>query len=209
MVNFLATLFLQVGALDTSLSLETPFQVSGRLQVVRRDEGGLPNLVTSKLYLRRGRTMRRILALGDLEGSVRIDSESEALAFARLRTSPVTGKALSAPLVYEVVERPDVDPAYLFGQSRYLEDTISKDGMHGVVEPGWLSRSGLLPTAVSRSPSGFTVRRNLVVWEDEFRYGLVRSTESVGRNGRYRMVQKQRTEPRDIGAFRFRRPLRL
>ena len=99
----------------------------------------------------------------DLEGLVDIQSPGQAVAFARLFTSPATVKCLEEPWWAEVVPRWAVGPRLLLGRSASdLCIAWEPSGAFGVLSAGDWARSGLLQASVRRSGGDFAVTRPLM-----------------------------------------------
>lgn len=130
-----------------------------------------------------------ITHLEQLKGKVKINSPRDALAFVRLKTSPVTWYFWEGKGAMEVVSRDQIDSSFFFGDNETYEwlKRLNDSGWYGIVNTkSMLSALKIEQAKVKLAKNGFEIHRTLLTqgkeWGDNY---LQDVTEFVGRNGSY------------------------
>lgn len=150
----------------------------------------------------------KIDTLDKLRGRIIIHTPSEALAFVRLRTSPVTCITFNTQesIQVEVIASDRVSPDLTFGDHDMAKEMRTcEPGVWAVVPPPWKPAgkkyAGLLAMCLPKE-NGFQVTRTLLV--ENFPYDrkevqyFIRIVEWVGKDGQY-VIKKQSVIPNPKG----------
>jgi len=147
---------------------------------------------------------RKITAkkLGDLAGSVRLNTQADALKFVRLRTSPSLWLTWSDTHILEIVSAKEARNIPNFGAKPNVELLGKHSGYAGVLSLSDFNRLRLQPPRVSKTIGGYLIRR-WIFWStgSDMKIGQIR--ESVGRDGKYshRIVKSQSPPELSFGGF--------
>lgn len=178
---------------DSWPELTIPFQlVSGTLVLLPEHDG---DPVVERLCLVTAGTTLRIVSLQLLAGHVRIRGPSEALAYVRLPTSPVTRDAMRTGRAGEsdVLRYDEITSELLYGRNSLV--TLVRKGT-ALKWPGILTAveavsMGYRPPSVTDTPP-YVVRRTLLIQASDGRRRFARVTERVTSHGAYERVYAQR-----------------
>jgi hypothetical protein len=185
-----------------SLTLKVPFEVlaHGKLCVGLPPTPGLGDPIEAhqRLYLVLPKKAVQVRSLDELRGKVRIRTPEEALAYCRLRTSPVTWYLWPDTGYMEIVSRDSVDDGYCFGDTKKCElRRRASSGYNGLVaSKTTLAGLGIKPPTCRSSRGGYEVHRTLMMRDEKAfdSFFSVEISELVGRDGKYvaKMGQKRR-----------------
>ena len=176
--------------------LRVPFQILKRGSLRVGVPGGTivgdPVEASERLFLIYRTGSLPVNDLRDLRGRVKVVTPAGALAFCRLKTSPVTYYLWHEPTV-EVVSRDRVDRDFCFGDKKecaWLKTLHS--GHVGIVHSAAeLQRLGVKAATVCVTSRGFEVRRTLLEGDPldiKMRYRIVQTRELVTREGGYSVL---------------------
>ena len=193
-LQFPAPMQVKSESLQLRRNLVIPFHVSGQEGLAIYQN--LSDLKASLgLYLRLPSKILWIQDLSELKGYVQIKSNSEALAFCRLRTSPITYLCWSRAgykVELEVTSKDQVNKEFCFGyqpMADIFQRRISYKGfiVWGVVgSREKMAQYGIEPATVRQTPRGYEVRRTLLVADyDAGGKQLCTVSEFVERDGGY------------------------
>jgi hypothetical protein len=169
--------------------LVVPFQVTGRLLIGGATTRERP-IVSDPPQIALAHSVdgrdRHVSSLVRLAGSVVIRSETEALAFVRLRTSPLTVYAFDLEVEVMSPDRVDLEAAY---GDRELLATLkgSSNGYWGMLDRESQRQISVDEAIVIRRGDRFTITRTLLTLNaSRSHHRLVTVRETVGRRGSYR-----------------------
>lgn len=173
--------------------LSVPFELLFHERLVlgyAKDGGcGFPKEAFLHLFYVTFNHSEEIKDLNQLKGKVKIDSPEDALAFVRLKTSPITWYLWGRKSAMEVVSMDQVDLKFCFGDENEYRCRINSNcsGMYGVVkDKSDLDSMKIKRAEVKATKTGFEIHRTLLTegekWCDNYIYEV---TEFVGSNGSY------------------------
>jgi hypothetical protein len=132
--------------------------------------------------------------LSDLQGHVTISNEKEALAFARLLTSPVTAAVwYKDDVEREMTTLSAIDSLFCYGDAAQLQGLkmLGGKGADGIVATREeLAKHGVRPATVAKASGGYTISRTLLQL-DLRGERLIKVVEFVGKHGEYRRTSSR------------------
>ena len=180
-----------------SEQLKVPFEIpNGGTLVLGVPEGvvpGNPLEAFQRLFVVYESGALLVDDLAVLSGRVKIQTPAEALAFCRLKTSPVTyylwgkGRVLSL----EVVSRDQVNTGFCFGdKDKCASLKRLPSGYYGVVDSAAdLRQHGIAAPSARATSEGFVVERTLLEGDPfELECDVVETRELVTRDGGYKLL---------------------
>ena len=133
---------------------------------------------------------RILRTIGDLAGSVEIDTPQKALEFVRLQTSPATQALLKSSMIGEVMGRSTFASSIVYGNEVLADDFRRKpNGFYGIVDDKYLVGQPFQRPTVRAVNQVFEIVRMVLV--DDLVKGVVvcRATEQVTQWGEYRLAE--------------------
>jgi hypothetical protein len=145
-----------------NLKLEPRFQVKGLIWLGGDASESGRRAVSDKLFLVKGSDRTVLITnLNDLEGSVHIRSGTEALAFLRLQTCPLTASCFE-PQTLELIPRANVDPDYVLGSAAMAKFLRESRGLVRGVFSGDAPVKEYVPLEVRSVADQWLVKRTIM-----------------------------------------------
>lgn len=191
--------------------LSVPFAVTDGPLVLGHDinRGGVafPRTINERLFLRKGERTMYVHTLAALRGLVSVRSVEEAVAFARLRTSPATFHAFHPDLWVEILPVSLITKESCYGDKEQAEHLVRthRTGLLGIVSDGVWKALNIAPLACFAEGSGYIVRRSIVSFDQsvaDTSPKLLAVKEWIGKDGDYRELERVEIVPplaKDIG----------
>jgi len=152
---------------------------------------GLPMI--SYLCLAGPKSVFPVRGLDDFRGAVKLSSSKDALAFVRLRTSPVTCRTfgIDSDVWCEIVEASTLRADFCLGQmdSKGFRGEFSGGYFGGVSHKTFLA-CRLAKPVIKKDGSNFIVSRYVVIWTGN-RPKTFKVGEEVSQDGEYRVISSE------------------